>query len=67
MAIAKQKRQPHSRTCTPAAKSSAPANTRLSQSQSKEALERLYTHLQKTNPGSVESKRLAEQIIDALG
>jgi len=37
------------------------------QSPAKETLERLYARLEKTKPGSEESKRIAGKIVDAIG
>jgi len=34
---------------------------------SKKTLRQLYARLEKTQPGSEESKRLSEQIVDAIG
>jgi len=37
------------------------------QSPAKKTLERLYARLEKTKPGSEESKRIAGKIVDAIG
>jgi hypothetical protein len=34
---------------------------------SKKTLRQLYARLEKTQPGSEESKRISEQIVDAIG
>jgi len=33
----------------------------------KKTLRELYARLEKTRPGSMESKRISEQIVDAIG
>jgi hypothetical protein len=44
-----------------------PAQSAPIRSRSKEKLERLYASLQKAKPGSDESKRIADQIVNAIG
>jgi len=59
MATAKQsQRQTGSRSPAPARKASASKNKSLSN---------LYARLEKTRPGSEESKRISQQIVDAIG
>lgn len=59
MATAKQsQRQPGSRSQVPARK--APTSK-------KKSLSSLYSQLEKTRPGSEESKRISQRIVDAIG
>lgn len=59
MATAKQsQRQTGSRPPAPARKAPASKNKSLSS---------LYARLEKTRPGSEESKRISQQIVDAIG
>jgi hypothetical protein len=44
-----------------------PARGRKTQESSRKTLRELYARLEKTQPGSVESKRISEQIVDAIG
>jgi hypothetical protein len=44
-----------------------PAHGRKTQKSPKKALPELYARLQKTQPGSEESKRISDQIVDAIG
>jgi hypothetical protein len=60
MAAAKQSQS--RRTGTPPS-----TRGRKAQKSSKKALRELYTRLEKTQPGSEESKRISEQIVDAIG
>jgi hypothetical protein len=43
------------------------ARGRKAQKSPKKTLRELYARLEKTRPGSVESKRISEQIVDAIG
>jgi hypothetical protein len=43
------------------------ARGRKTQKSPKKTLRELYARLEKTRPGSVESKRISEQIVDAIG
>ena len=40
---------------------------RKAQKSPKKTLRDLYARLEKTQPGSLESKRISEQIVDAIG
>jgi hypothetical protein len=44
-----------------------PARGRKAQASQKRTLRELYARLEKTQPGSAESKRISEQIVDAIG
>jgi hypothetical protein len=44
-----------------------PARGRKTQKSPKKTLPGLYARLQKTQPGSEESKRISEQIVDTIG
>jgi hypothetical protein len=44
-----------------------PARGRKTQKSAKKTLPELYARLQKTEPGSEESKRISEEIVDAIG
>ena len=44
-----------------------PARGRKAQPPRKETLRELYARLEKTQPGSEESKRISAQIVDAIG
>jgi hypothetical protein len=44
-----------------------PARGRKAQASQKKTLRELYARLEKTQPGSAESKRISEQIVDAIG
>jgi hypothetical protein len=44
-----------------------PARGRNTQKSPKKTLRELYARLEKTQPGSVESKRISQQIVDAIG
>jgi hypothetical protein len=57
MATAKQSRR-QTRLASPARKAPAPKN---------KSLPDLYTRLEKTRPGSEESKRISREIVDAIG
>jgi hypothetical protein len=43
------------------------ARGRSTQKSPKKTLRELYARLEKTQPGSAESKRISEQIVDAIG
>jgi hypothetical protein len=43
------------------------ARGRKAPSSQKKALRELYSRLEKTQPGSAESKRISAQIVDAIG
>ena len=43
------------------------ARVRKAQPPQKESLQQLYARLEKTQPGSEESKRISQQIVDAIG
>jgi hypothetical protein len=43
------------------------ARGRKTQTSRKESLRQLYARLEKTQPGSEESKRISAQIVDAIG
>ncbi len=43
------------------------ASGRKAQKSPKKTLRELYARLEKTRPGSLESKRISEQIVDAIG
>jgi hypothetical protein len=43
------------------------ARGRKAQTSEKESLRQLYARLEKTQPGSEESKRISQQIVDAIG
>jgi hypothetical protein len=43
------------------------ARGRTAQKSPKKTLRELYARLEKTPPGSVESKRISRQIVDAIG
>jgi len=59
MATAKQnQRQTGSHSSAPARKATASKNKSLSS---------LYARLEKTRPGSEESKRISQKIVDAIG
>ena len=40
---------------------------RKAQKSPKKTVRELYARLEKTRPGSIESKRISEQIVDAIG
>ena len=43
------------------------ARGRKAQASQRKTLRELYARLEKTQPGSEESKRISEQIVDAIG
>jgi hypothetical protein len=45
----------------------ASSRGRKAQTSQKKTLRELYARLEKTQPGSQESKRISEQIVDAIG
>jgi hypothetical protein len=59
MATAKQARVKS--TAAPSPRSRKPSNHRP------QTLQKLYARLEKTRPGSEESKRISRQIVDAIG
>ena len=44
-----------------------PTRGRKAQTSQKKSLRQLYVRLEKTQPGSEESKRISAQIVDAMG
>jgi len=44
-----------------------PSRGRKAKASEKKTLRELYSRLEKTQPGSEESKRISEQIVDAIG
>jgi len=55
------------RTQRKRADATSPARGRKTRKPPKRTLPELYTRLEKTQPGSVESKRISQQIVDAIG